>query len=178
MEQFEMAMYVRTAVSKLHRILLFHHRITCAIIYSHRSNIKPERATANQHNFQMHTFEKNTNCRACKMLLRWGLSHTTAILAELQRRRSELRRASTHVTRLLVWPLLHELLHWLAVFTRVKSYCTDLNLPPCSADQCAQWILIISAPCFNLCANWPEFCLGVECSHLVVPTYGVTLGDC
>ncbi|XP_067231691.1 guanine nucleotide exchange factor VAV2 isoform X2 [Chanodichthys erythropterus] len=34
------------------------------------SNIKPERATANQHNFQMHTFEKNTNCRACKKLLR------------------------------------------------------------------------------------------------------------
>uniref|UniRef100_A0A4W5JVH5 Vav guanine nucleotide exchange factor 2 n=1 Tax=Hucho hucho TaxID=62062 RepID=A0A4W5JVH5_9TELE len=34
------------------------------------SNIKPEKATANQHNFQMHTFEKNTNCRACKMLLR------------------------------------------------------------------------------------------------------------
>ncbi|KAI5091470.1 guanine nucleotide exchange factor VAV2 isoform X6 [Silurus meridionalis] len=33
------------------------------------SNIKPERATANQHDFQMHTFEKNTNCRACKMLL-------------------------------------------------------------------------------------------------------------
>lgn len=35
-----------------------------------RSNIKPDRATANQHNFQMHTFDKNTNCRACKMLLR------------------------------------------------------------------------------------------------------------
>uniref|UniRef100_A0A6Q2XPU8 Vav 2 guanine nucleotide exchange factor n=1 Tax=Esox lucius TaxID=8010 RepID=A0A6Q2XPU8_ESOLU len=34
------------------------------------SNIKPDKATANQHNFQMHTFEKNTNCRACKMLLR------------------------------------------------------------------------------------------------------------
>ncbi|KAI1900595.1 hypothetical protein AGOR_G00051540 [Albula goreensis] len=34
------------------------------------SNIKPDRATANQHNFQMHTFEKNTSCRACKMLLR------------------------------------------------------------------------------------------------------------
>ncbi|XP_063745366.1 guanine nucleotide exchange factor VAV2 isoform X6 [Eleginops maclovinus] len=34
------------------------------------SNIKPERATANQHNFQMHTFDKNTNCRACRMLLR------------------------------------------------------------------------------------------------------------
>ncbi|XP_055081655.1 guanine nucleotide exchange factor VAV2 isoform X3 [Periophthalmus magnuspinnatus] len=34
------------------------------------SNIKPERATANQHNFQMHTFDKDTNCRACKMLLR------------------------------------------------------------------------------------------------------------
>ncbi|KAG7269360.1 hypothetical protein CRUP_008821 [Coryphaenoides rupestris] len=34
------------------------------------SNIKPERATANQHNFQMHTFDRNTNCRACKMLLR------------------------------------------------------------------------------------------------------------
>uniref|UniRef100_A0A8C6P3M5 Vav guanine nucleotide exchange factor 2 n=1 Tax=Nothobranchius furzeri TaxID=105023 RepID=A0A8C6P3M5_NOTFU len=38
--------------------------------HSSRSNIKPERATANQHNFQMHTFDKNTNCRACKMLLR------------------------------------------------------------------------------------------------------------
>ncbi|XP_050949972.1 guanine nucleotide exchange factor VAV2 isoform X2 [Labeo rohita] len=34
------------------------------------SNIKPERATANQHNFQMHTFEKNTDCRGCKKLLR------------------------------------------------------------------------------------------------------------
>ncbi|CAB1332822.1 unnamed protein product, partial [Coregonus sp. 'balchen'] len=34
------------------------------------SNIKPEKAMANLHNFQMHTFEKNTNCRACKMLLR------------------------------------------------------------------------------------------------------------
>ncbi|XP_056146363.1 guanine nucleotide exchange factor VAV2 isoform X2 [Lampris incognitus] len=34
------------------------------------SNIKPERATANQHNFQMHTFDENTNCQACKMLLR------------------------------------------------------------------------------------------------------------
>ncbi|XP_039618532.1 guanine nucleotide exchange factor VAV2 isoform X2 [Polypterus senegalus] len=34
------------------------------------SNIKPERATANLHNFQMHTFEKNTNCKVCKMLLR------------------------------------------------------------------------------------------------------------
>ncbi|MGH0149332.1 UNVERIFIED_CONTAM: hypothetical protein FKN15_017986 [Acipenser sinensis] len=34
------------------------------------SNIKPERASANHHNFQMHTFEKTTNCRACKMLLR------------------------------------------------------------------------------------------------------------
>nr|XP_019959064.1 PREDICTED: guanine nucleotide exchange factor VAV2 [Paralichthys olivaceus] len=34
------------------------------------SNIKPERATANQHNFQMHTFDRNTNCRACRMLLR------------------------------------------------------------------------------------------------------------
>ncbi|MBN3299809.1 VAV2 factor, partial [Amia calva] len=34
------------------------------------SNIKPERANANHHNFQMHTFDKNTNCRACKMLLR------------------------------------------------------------------------------------------------------------
>lgn len=43
-----------------------------------RSNIKPERATANQHNFQMHTFEKNTNCRACKMLLRWGPPYTRA----------------------------------------------------------------------------------------------------
>lgn len=41
-----------------------------SLLFTSRSNIKPERATANQHNFQMHTFEKNTNCRACKMLLR------------------------------------------------------------------------------------------------------------
>ncbi|KAJ8379787.1 hypothetical protein SKAU_G00005650 [Synaphobranchus kaupii] len=34
------------------------------------SNIKPDRATANQHSFQMHSFDKNTSCRACKMLLR------------------------------------------------------------------------------------------------------------
>lgn len=37
-----------------------------------RSNIKPEKATANNHHFQMFTFEKTTNCKACKMFLRWG----------------------------------------------------------------------------------------------------------
>uniref|UniRef100_A0A8C3TB93 Vav guanine nucleotide exchange factor 2 n=1 Tax=Chelydra serpentina TaxID=8475 RepID=A0A8C3TB93_CHESE len=34
------------------------------------SNIKPEKANANHHNFQMYTFEKTTNCQACKMFLR------------------------------------------------------------------------------------------------------------
>nr|XP_042710261.1 guanine nucleotide exchange factor VAV2 isoform X3 [Chrysemys picta bellii] len=34
------------------------------------SNIKPEKASANHHNFQMYTFEKTTNCKACKMFLR------------------------------------------------------------------------------------------------------------
>ncbi|XP_043914471.1 guanine nucleotide exchange factor VAV2 [Protopterus annectens] len=34
------------------------------------SNIKPEKANANHHNFQMHTFDKTTNCKACKMFLR------------------------------------------------------------------------------------------------------------
>lgn len=34
------------------------------------SNIKPEKATANYHNFQMMTFDKFTNCKACRMLLR------------------------------------------------------------------------------------------------------------
>ncbi|XP_067868104.1 guanine nucleotide exchange factor VAV2 isoform X1 [Heterodontus francisci] len=34
------------------------------------SNIKPEKATANYHSFQMTTFEKSTNCKACRMLLR------------------------------------------------------------------------------------------------------------
>ncbi|XP_018087339.1 vav guanine nucleotide exchange factor 2 S homeolog isoform X5 [Xenopus laevis] len=34
------------------------------------SNIKPEKATANHHNFQMFTFDKTTNCKACKMFLR------------------------------------------------------------------------------------------------------------
>nr|XP_030694234.1 guanine nucleotide exchange factor VAV2 isoform X1 [Globicephala melas] len=35
-----------------------------------RSNIKPDKATANQHSFQMYTFDKTTNCRACRMFLR------------------------------------------------------------------------------------------------------------
>ncbi|KAG8447541.1 hypothetical protein GDO86_014879 [Hymenochirus boettgeri] len=34
------------------------------------SNIKPEKANANHHNFQMFTFDKTTNCKACKMFLR------------------------------------------------------------------------------------------------------------
>ncbi|KAJ7308200.1 hypothetical protein JRQ81_008719 [Phrynocephalus forsythii] len=34
------------------------------------SNIKPEKATANNHSFQMFTFDKTTNCKACKMFLR------------------------------------------------------------------------------------------------------------
>ncbi|XP_032904936.1 guanine nucleotide exchange factor VAV2 isoform X2 [Amblyraja radiata] len=34
------------------------------------SNIKPEKATANYHNFQMMTFDKFTNCKSCRMLLR------------------------------------------------------------------------------------------------------------
>ncbi|XP_045145293.1 guanine nucleotide exchange factor VAV2 [Echinops telfairi] len=34
------------------------------------SNIKPDKATANHHSFQMYTFDKTTNCRACKMFLR------------------------------------------------------------------------------------------------------------
>uniref|UniRef100_A0A452IYZ3 Uncharacterized protein n=1 Tax=Gopherus agassizii TaxID=38772 RepID=A0A452IYZ3_9SAUR len=34
------------------------------------SNIKPDKANANHHNFQMYTFEKTTNCKACKMFLR------------------------------------------------------------------------------------------------------------
>ncbi|XP_049567406.1 guanine nucleotide exchange factor VAV2 isoform X4 [Orcinus orca] len=34
------------------------------------SNIKPDKATANQHSFQMYTFDKTTNCRACRMFLR------------------------------------------------------------------------------------------------------------
>lgn len=38
-----------------------------------RSNIKPDKANANHHSFQMYTFDKTTNCRACRMFLRWGL---------------------------------------------------------------------------------------------------------
>lgn len=34
------------------------------------SNIKPDKANANHHNFQMFTFEKTTNCKACKKFLR------------------------------------------------------------------------------------------------------------
>ncbi|KAM8934308.1 guanine nucleotide exchange factor VAV2 [Pelodytes ibericus] len=34
------------------------------------SNIKPEKANTNHHSFQMFTFDKTTNCKACKMFLR------------------------------------------------------------------------------------------------------------
>ncbi|KAM3911371.1 guanine nucleotide exchange factor VAV2 isoform 4-T4 [Leptodactylus fuscus] len=34
------------------------------------SNIKPDKATANHHNFQMFTFDRTTSCKACKMFLR------------------------------------------------------------------------------------------------------------
>ncbi|XP_040180003.1 guanine nucleotide exchange factor VAV2 isoform X9 [Rana temporaria] len=34
------------------------------------SNIKPEKANSNHHNFQMFSFEKTTSCKACKMFLR------------------------------------------------------------------------------------------------------------
>ncbi|KAG8436588.1 hypothetical protein GDO86_007627, partial [Hymenochirus boettgeri] len=34
------------------------------------SNIRPDNATANYHEFQMHTFESVTSCRVCQMLLR------------------------------------------------------------------------------------------------------------
>uniref|UniRef100_A0A803TLW7 Vav guanine nucleotide exchange factor 2 n=1 Tax=Anolis carolinensis TaxID=28377 RepID=A0A803TLW7_ANOCA len=34
------------------------------------SNIKPDKAMSNNHNFQMYTFDKTTNCKACKMFLR------------------------------------------------------------------------------------------------------------
>ena len=35
------------------------------------SNIYPENATANGHDFQMFSFEETTSCKACQMLLRW-----------------------------------------------------------------------------------------------------------
>ncbi|XP_069914890.1 guanine nucleotide exchange factor VAV2 isoform X7 [Oryctolagus cuniculus] len=34
------------------------------------SNIKPDKANANHHSFQMYTFDKATSCKACKMFLR------------------------------------------------------------------------------------------------------------
>lgn len=34
------------------------------------SNIYPENATANGHDFQMFSFEETTSCKACQMLLR------------------------------------------------------------------------------------------------------------
>lgn len=43
----------------------------CLLSPSTRSNIKPDKANANHHSFQMYTFDKTTNCKACKMFLRW-----------------------------------------------------------------------------------------------------------
>ncbi|KAM9324248.1 LOW QUALITY PROTEIN: guanine nucleotide exchange factor VAV2 [Gastrophryne carolinensis] len=34
------------------------------------SNVRPEKASANHHSFQMFTFDKTTSCRACRMFLR------------------------------------------------------------------------------------------------------------
>lgn len=83
MEQFDMAMWVWLHTPSIKRRATIYHILWVelkhdlddliskySLLFTSRSNIKPERATANQHNFQMHTFEKNTNCRACKMLLR------------------------------------------------------------------------------------------------------------
>lgn len=83
MEQFDMAMWVWLHTPPIKRKATVYHILWIklkhdlddliskhSLLFTSRSNIKPERATANQHNFQMHTFEKNTNCRACKMLLR------------------------------------------------------------------------------------------------------------
>lgn len=37
-----------------------------------RSNVCPENATANNHDFQMHNFEETACCKACSMMLRYG----------------------------------------------------------------------------------------------------------
>lgn len=35
-----------------------------------RSNIRPDKANANHHSFQMYTFDKTTSCKACRLFLR------------------------------------------------------------------------------------------------------------
>lgn len=44
----------------------------CALPCLSSSNIFPEHALADGHDFQMFSFEDTTSCKACQMLLRWA----------------------------------------------------------------------------------------------------------
>ncbi|KAG8555981.1 hypothetical protein GDO81_017888 [Engystomops pustulosus] len=52
-------------VLKYHLLLQLYFLCLCF-----RSNIRPEYATSNNHEFKMHTFERVTSCKVCQMLLR------------------------------------------------------------------------------------------------------------
>ena len=45
------------------------------MLFCFRSNIHPENANSNFHEFKMHTFERITSCYSCHMLLRWEASY-------------------------------------------------------------------------------------------------------
>lgn len=45
--------------------------VKTAVLHGCRSNLCPENATANNHDFQMHCFEETASCKACSMLLRY-----------------------------------------------------------------------------------------------------------
>lgn len=56
---------------------LFHCDLISGVFVS-SSNIRPENATSNHHDFYMHTFEKITSCNSCHMLLRWEANYSHA----------------------------------------------------------------------------------------------------
>ncbi|KAI4541583.1 hypothetical protein MG293_008725 [Ovis ammon polii] len=53
------------------------------------SNIYPENATANGHDFQMFSFEDTASCKACQMLLRWESGRRDLVAGDKPHRRAQ-----------------------------------------------------------------------------------------
>uniref|UniRef100_A0A2I3GST5 Vav guanine nucleotide exchange factor 2 n=1 Tax=Nomascus leucogenys TaxID=61853 RepID=A0A2I3GST5_NOMLE len=99
------------------------------------SNIKPDKANANHHSFQMYTFDKTTNCKACKMFLRCGKPPSTA-LTSLHTHPRPPREPSVlsilcslfHSTKSPWWP------QGRLVQTRKSGYFPSSSVKPCPVD--------------------------------------------
>ncbi len=144
MEQFEMAMYVRTiSVSEITQYFRFWLPCNLLIIKPHRSNIKPERATANQHNFQCTRLKRTPTAEPVKCC--WGEGSHTNATSHRNYRGSAMDwdwlqpMLLGYCSDLYYMNCFTDWLYWLEIIV-----CWP-NLPLCSTGQCVQWLLIITA---------------------------------